>query len=94
MELYELTLHFPSKYKVLQGRSLTFSCTEYFDSRALAVEWAKMVVNAFVTPRPSFWYLSDGPGFNIWTDNIKLTASAIKYYVLDPKPIIRKVLDF
>lgn len=93
MELYELTLHFPGIYKGFQLKPLYFTCSEYFGSRVFAVEWAKMVANAFVTPRPSFWYLSDGPGFNIWTDNIELTAIAIKYDRLDPKPTIRKVND-
>lgn len=94
MELYELTLHFPGKYLGFQYRHLSFTCKEYFRCDDEAVEWAKNTANAFVTPRPSFWYLSDGPGINIWTDDIECTKNAIKYDVLDPKPIIRKVLDF
>lgn len=91
MELYELVLHFPDKYASLGNKELILNSVDYYESPDEAIKYAKMVAESFVTPKPDFFYLSDGSGFTIWTNDQERTKAAIKYDLLTAKPIINEL---
>lgn len=93
MELYELTLHFPAIYRTLGNEELTLRSVEYFDSEEAAISRAQTIAEAFVTPRPDYWYLTDGAGLTIWTDSPEQTKQAIRYELMAQKPVVRQVTN-
>lgn len=88
MELYTLHLHFPDTYGSLGNEALSLQSTDYYDSAQQAIERAHAVAEAFVTPRPDYWYLEDGAAQNIWTNSPDDVKKAIKYDLLTIKPKI------
>lgn len=93
MELYELNLHFPAIYRTLDNKELTLRSVEYFDSEEAAISRAQIIAGAFVTPRPDYWYLTNGAGLTIWTDSPEQTKQAIRYDLMTQKPVIIQVID-
>lgn len=91
MELYTINIHFPPIYKMLGNESLVLSNTDYYESPQDAIEKAKQIANAFVTPKPDYWYLENQDGHKIWTDNKEETKRAIHYNILADKPIIELI---
>lgn len=91
MELYELTLHFPDTYESLGHEELTLTSVDYSESAGKAISRAQTIAAAFVTPKPDYWYLEDGTGFNIWTDSPEQVKQAIRYDLMANKPTIKAV---
>lgn len=91
MELYELHLHFPDIYGSLINIPLELTSTEYYTTDKKAVEWAQAVAEAFVTPRPDYWYIEDGSGLNIWTNSPDDVKRAMHYELMNNKPNINRV---
>lgn len=79
IKLYELVLHFPDTYGITGNEALTLESSFYCDSDDNAVSKAQAIAEAFVSPRPDFWYVSDAAVFNIWTDSPAQTKQAIHY---------------
>lgn len=93
MELYELVLHFPDTYGSLGHEELTLTNVEYYDSPEKAISRAQTIAQSFVTPKPDYWYLTDGAGFTIWTDSPEQTKQAIRYDLMAQKPAIKPVTN-
>lgn len=91
MELYELVLHFPDTYGSLGHEELTLRSVDYNESAGKAISRAQTIAAAFVTPKPDYWYLTDGAGLNIWTDSPEQTKQAIHYDLMGQKPAIKPV---
>lgn len=89
MELYTLTLHFPDT--AIGDNGLTLESTESYASAEIAVSRAKTIAEAFITPKPDYWYLEDGAGFRIWTDYPEIVKRVICYDKIAQKPVIEPV---
>lgn len=94
MELYEINIHFPDIYRMLENKTLTLKNTDYYNTPEEAVEKAKLITNAFVTPIPDFWYVEDCAGLIIWTNNAEKTKRVIKYEIIINKPIIHEIQNY
>lgn len=91
MDLYELNLHFPATYKSLGNEELTLQSLDYYESPEAAIGRAKAIAEAFVTPKPDYWYLEDGAGLTIWTDSPEEVSQAIRFDLMAKKPVIKPV---
>ena len=89
MELYEITLHFPDTYVSLNHEDLTLKNTDYYKSAEDAIAKARTISEAFVTPKPDFWYV-EGEG-KVWTDDVEAVKRILHWDLLRAKPQIIEV---
>lgn len=90
MELYEITLHFPDTYGSLNHEDLILKNTDYYKSAEDAIAKARTISEAFVTPRPDFWFVEGSEG-KVWSNDVEAVKRIIYYDLLSEKPQIIKV---